>query len=286
LTAGTQPNPDDLRGSAREGAPVTVVEQFGRTRTSFSRLFRAHVDLLKAEIAEILDQVKLLATLAGVALAVLLLVASMLYVGGFLFLGEWLFGSIGWGFAHGLLFGLAFVVVLVLAILGAPASSAIVALLLGVVVAVGLALLAGSNAAYNAASSVALNLVPPLNSAAVVSLIAGAIVGALIFALIFWRLMGGAGGIVGGLVVGAILGMLIGWLIGAAPWTWPPAVGFGITIGLLAWPIFAAALAVPRLDVSERFSTLYPRQSIEAANETRAWLEEQWRSRQPKLGRK
>ena len=100
-----------------------------------------------------------------------------------------------------------------------------------------------------------------------------------------WRLAGVGGGI-GGLVIGAILGALVGWLIAGAPWTWPPAVGFGITIGLLAWIILQVVLAAPSLDIEKRFSRLYPRQSIEAVNETRAFLEEQWRSRQPKLGKK
>ncbi len=103
--------------------------------------------------------------------------------------------------------------------------------------------------------------------------------------LVFWR-MGGGGGALGGLIFGFVIGLLLGWLIGGAPWTWPPAVGFSITIGLLAWPLFAAALAWPGLDVGERFSRLYPRQSIEAANETKAWLEEQWQTRRPTRGRK
>ena len=277
---------DDLRGSVDEGAPASVVEQFGRTRSSFTRLVRAHVDLLKAEIGEILDQIKLLATLAGVALAILLFVASMLYVGGFLFLGEWLFGSIGWGFAHGILFGLALVVSLMLAIVGASAASNVGGFLAGGVVAIAVALLAGSNVGYNTATYAAQNLVSPLNSAGVVALIAGAIVSALLFALVMWRAVGGFGGIVGGMVIGIVLGAIVGWLVAGAPWTWPPAVGFGITIGLVAWPIVSAALAIPGLDMAERFGKLYPRQSIEAANETRAWLEEQWRNRQPKLGRK
>ena len=285
--ADPQANRDDIHGSVREGAPVTVMEQFGRTRSSFSRLFRAHVDLLKAEIAEIIGEIKLLATLAGVALALLLFVASTLYVGGFLFLGEWLFGSIGWGFAHGVLFGLALVVLLVLTILGAPIRSALVGFVAGVVVAVALALLTGSNVAYNSAAYVAGTIVSPLNSASVVSLLAGAIVGAVVFAILLWRMAGGgAGALIGGLVVGAVVGALVGWLVGGAPWTWPPAVGFGVTIGLIAWPIVAAAVAFPGLDPGERFSRLYPKQSIEAVNETRAWMEEQWRNRQPKLGRK
>ena len=40
---------------------------------------------------------------------------TLLWVGGFLFLGEWLFGSIGWGLAHGLLFGIGLIVALGLA---------------------------------------------------------------------------------------------------------------------------------------------------------------------------
>src|SRR5688572_164441 len=87
--AGQTPGkPDDVRRSARDGAPTTVMEQFGRTRSSFSRLVRAHIDLFKAEIGEIIDKVKFMGTLAGVALIVLLFVGNMLYVGGFLFLGE------------------------------------------------------------------------------------------------------------------------------------------------------------------------------------------------------
>ena len=90
---------------------------------------------------------------------------------------------------------------------------------------------------------------------------------------------------IGGLVLGAILGMPVGWLIGGAPWTWPPAVGFAITIGLIAWPILHAVIAWPGLDIGERFKKLYPQQSIDAANETKAWLEEQWQTRKPTLGR-
>jgi len=277
--------PDNVRGSVRDGAPATLIEQLGRTKSSFFRLLHAHIGLLKAEIVEIVDQIKIIGTLAGLALAMLLFVGNMLYIGGFLFTGEWLFGSMGWGLAHGVLFGLAIVVVLLLAILGAGRGSAILAMLLALVLMVGLSLLTGSNVAYNSASTFAANLPSPINSAGAVSLIAGAVIGALVFAVLLLR-VAGLRGAIGGLVLGAILGMPLGWLIGGAPWTWPPAVGFSITIGLMAWPILAAVLAIPGLDVGERFSRLYPRQSIEAANDTRAWLEEQWRNRQPKLDKK
>jgi hypothetical protein len=98
--------------------------------------------------------------------------------------------------------------------------------------------------------------------------------------------MAGRGGALGGLFVGALFGALIGWLIGGAPWTWPPAVGLAITVGLLLWPLFTVAVAWPGLDPAERFSRLYPRQSIEAFEETRAFLEEQWASRRPMPGKK
>lgn len=222
--------------------------------------------------------------MAGIALGIALMTGTLLYVGGWLFLGEWLFGSIGWGLAHGVLFGLAMIVVLAFAILGARARTASFSFLLALLVIIGLALLCGSNVAYNAASSFAASLGSPLNSPALVALLAGALFGAILFSLMFAR-VAGRGGFIGGLGLGTILGMPVGWLIGGAPWTWPPAIGFAITIGLIAWPIMHAVIAWPGLDPGERFKKLYPQQSIDAANETKAWLEEQWQTRKPTLGR-
>ena len=273
------------RDGMRDDAPATLIEQFGRAKSSFSRLAHAHIGLLKAEIGEIVAKIKIMGALAGCALVALLFVGNMLFVGGFLFLGEWLFGSIGWGLAHGVLFGVGLAVVLILGILGARSGSVIVAQILTILLMVGLALLTGSNVAYDSASSLASSMPSPINSAGAVSLIGGALIGALVFALMLGRVAGRVG-FVGGLVLGAILGMPVGWLIAGAPWTWPPAIGFSITIGLIAWPILTAVLAIPGLDLEERFGSLYPRQSIEAVNETKSWLEEQWRSRQPKLGKK
>jgi hypothetical protein len=284
VTSQNRATPDDVRGTGSNDKPTSLMEQFGRTKSSFSSLLSAHIALFKAEIGEILDQIKVMATLAGVALGVLLLVGNMLYIGGFLFMGEWLFGSIGWGLAHGVLFGIALVAMLMLGIVGAKRGAILGSFMVAVLLIVGLALLTGSNVGYNSAASVAASLVSPLNSAGVVALLAGAVVGALLFALLLWRVAGG-GGAIGGLFVGAILGMLVGWLIAGAPWTWPPAVGFSITIGLIAWPILAAVFAIPGLDMEARFGNLYPKQSIEAVNESRAWLEEQWAKRQPKLRR-
>jgi hypothetical protein len=257
--------------------------QFGRTRAAFVGLFQAHVDLFKAELAEILAQLKLITAQAGCALVLLVMTGTLLYVGGFLFLGEWLFGSIGWGLAHGVLFGVAMAVILGLAILGATRGAALGSLVLAVLATIGLALLCGSNAAYNAASEIATQMAFPLDSTGSVALLSGAVIGAIVFALLLARLAGRSG-LIGGLFLGALLGMPIAWLIAASPWTWPPAIGFAITLGLILWPILDAVLALPGLDPAERFARLAPRQSIEAAKETRAWLEEQWQTRRQKLG--
>lgn len=249
------------------------------------RLFRSHVALLRAEIADIVGQLKIVATLGAVLLLVALMTGMTLWVGGFLFVGEWLFGSIGWGLAHGVLFGLGLIVMLALAIVGARARTSVLSLLISVVIAIVVAVICGSNVGYNAAQQVAPNLAQPLGTPGVVALLAGVVIGAVVFAVLF-GFIGGARGALAGILFGAIVGAVVGWLIAGAPWTWPPAIGFAITIGLVVWPVLNFALARPSLDPAERFSRLYPRQSIEAANETRDWLEEQWHTRQPKLGNK
>ena len=277
------PNPQPSLQPTLDDGPTSLGGQFGRTRDSFRGLVTAHIDLFKAEMGEILDLVKVLGTLAGLMLAMALVVMVMLYVGGFLFLGEWLFGSIGWGFAHGLLFGIAVIVNLALAFVGATGRALVAALIVALVVVFVVGFLCGSNAAYNAVNGVASGLAQPLGTPGVVALLGGIVFGAILFSLLFARISG-RNGAIGGFFLGVILGALLGWLIAGAPWTWQPAFGFAIVIGLIAWPILAAVFAIPGLDIEARFGRLKPQQSIDAANETREWLEEQWRKRQPKLG--
>ncbi|HUG47768.1 MAG TPA: phage holin family protein [Candidatus Limnocylindria bacterium] len=279
----TQPVDSPEAAHDEDGAPG-LAEQFRRTREAFSGLFSAHMALLRAELGEIFGQVKVMAALAGVVLLLAFLTAILLYVGGFLFVGEWLFGSMGWGLAHGVLFGLGLIVVLGFAIVGVGLRLGLVSFLTAAVLAVGLALLLGSNVAYETARYFAGQLASPFNSPASVALLAGALVFGLLLAIVGWR-AGGAGAGVAGLVLGALLGLLLGWLIGGIAWQWPPAVGFAIMIGLILWPILHAALAWPRLDLEEHFGRLKPRQTMAAASETRQWLEEQWQTRRPTLGK-
>jgi hypothetical protein len=269
--------------AAEERRSTGVLGQLNRVRRSAVGLVRAHIALLRAEISDIVNQLKSIAALAGVALVVALLTANLLYVGGFLFLGEWLFGSIGWGLAHGVLLGVAIIVTVILSIVGAPRNRSFIGLLLAVAAVIGIALFAGLNIGSDSAAYLAGQLAPPFDSPGLVALLGGAVIGGAVLMLIL-AFVGGLSGALAGLVLGAVLGAILGWLLAGAAWTWPPAVGFAIVIGLILWPVLAVLLAWRDIDLEERFSRLYPRQSIEAANETKAWLEEQWQTRRPKVG--
>ena len=123
--AGRRPPPPPAapaRGTRRRPPkppkPPGLREQAARTIAAGRRLVDAHVALAKAELAVILDDVKQVAALVGIAarprsLYVVLLVS----VGMALFLGEWIFGSMGWGILHGTLFSIATAVILVLSAL-------------------------------------------------------------------------------------------------------------------------------------------------------------------------
>ena len=264
---------------------TSLLDQFQKTRESFMGLVSAHIELAKAEINDILGEVKLLATQSGIALGIALMTAALLWVGGFLFLGEWLFGSIGWGLAHGLLFGIGLIVALALAIVGSRARYSVLSFLVAAVLVVVVALLCGLNVTYDAAAAAGRTIGGPLGAPGVVALIGGLIVFALLFGVLL-AFVGGVRGAIAGIVIGMIIGALAGWLIAGAPWTWPPAVGFAITLGLIAWPVLNVIFAYPSLDPAERFARLKPNQSIEAAQETREWLEEQWQTRLPMRGKK
>ena len=85
-----------------ESAPG-LGEQLGATKGSAKRLLDAHVELAKAEFADIGDEIKRVAVFAGIAIGAAIFAGLLLGVGLPLFFGEWIFGSIGWGILLGLL---------------------------------------------------------------------------------------------------------------------------------------------------------------------------------------
>jgi hypothetical protein len=115
-------------------------------------------------------------------------------------------------------------------------------------------------------------------------LIAGVAVGALLLGLVGLLVGLRAGAPVQSLVGGAILGAAIGGFLGGMSFSAPGGIAFGVAVALAAWPVFQLGLA-SRAGVSPmtRFERLKPHQTIETAQETRAWLEAEWTKRREGL---
>ncbi len=261
--------------------PAGLIEQVSRTVAAARRLVTSHVELARAELSEIADHAKRAAALVGAAIAIALFAAILASVGTALFIGEWLFGSIGWGVLHGVLSCVALVVVLVLGALEIPRSrigtSLVAALGLGIVVAVVLGL-AWPNQAFGRVGD---SLIPGVDPN-VRTLVAGLAVGALVLGILGFLAgarAGGAGGAVGGLIGGAVLGVLVGAFLAIS---FSPRVGIalGIAVTFIAWPALAAT-ALRSFDPAALKARYWPGATIETTKETIEWV----RARTP-LGRK
>ena len=125
-------------------APPGLIDQVRATIAAAKRLLRAHVELGKAELGDILGAVKKVVGLALAAVALLFAGALLLFIGGVLFLGEWLYGSIGWGVLLGFLLFLDLALNAGLAALDVRGSRLglflLVAVVVGVALGAGLAL--------------------------------------------------------------------------------------------------------------------------------------------------
>jgi hypothetical protein len=103
--------------------PPRFRAQIGATGDSAARLVAAHVELAKAELGEVLEEVKRVSVLGGIAIGAAIAVGLLVTVGTPLFLGEWIFGSMGWGLLHGLLVLAAVAVAAItMALDGGPAA--------------------------------------------------------------------------------------------------------------------------------------------------------------------
>lgn len=249
-------------------------------------VIHAHIELAKAEFGEILALVKTISILAGIILVIALFTGNLVYVGTWLAVGEFFFGSLAWGVLHGLLFGVGLTVMLVLLILGAGGGRVVSAVVVSAVVAAAIGLLLGSRVIPNAADTVVAGqtLTPlgiVLDPAVMLVVGIGAAVLALLGLLAGGR-MGGAGGAIGGLIGGAILGALLGWIVGSR-YDWQFAWGLGVAVGLILWTVLQAVFARGAIDIGKRFGALKPTESIEAAMETKEWLGQQWANRRSKL---
>ena len=234
-------------------------------------MVRAHIALGRAEADAIKGEVAYAAAFAGIAIAVLLLLGIFLPIAAMLFLGEWLFGSIGWGLLLGAetLIAIAVTAVVVGLRLKGPVPAAAIGVIAGVVAFIVL----GASWFYRLwiwigdSTTLAIDgAYRPLVIAIVVVGIVVAVVGLLAGARV-----AGVGGAVGGLVAGFILGALLGaflaydfgWRVGAALGF---ATFYAVYVGVLAGRVASAGIDFDKIKL--RF---WPQQTIDTTRETIEW---------------
>jgi hypothetical protein len=259
-------SPDDT------GDPPGIRQQLGATFEALKRLIRAHIALARAEAGEIAGEVKRMVGLVGAAIGAFVAVGLLLAVGLPLFLGEWLFGSIGWGVLLGavLLIDLAAAALLIAFDVGASrvgrdfVIAAVIGSALGVVL--------GFDLTHRAWTTLGESLVPGLDPATrplIVAVVTLAIIGGLL------GLAGGlrSGGfslaaVFGGAVGGAILGVVTAATI-------PATVGaaLGVLAALLAWPVLSGRDVMRTgIDGEALKQRFMPDQTIETTKETIEWV--------------
>ena len=253
--------------------PLGLREQLMATIAAVKRLARAHIALARAEAGEIVDEVKRLVGLVAAAVGLLLFMLLLLTIGALLFLGEWLFGSIGWGVLLGSLLLVDLAVVAVLLAVGIVGSR------LGrdLAVAAGLGLIAGivlgldltHRGWTSLGDSIAATSDPAIRTTAV-AVVGLALVGAVVGFIA--RIRSGAGAAFGAAVGGAVLGAIVGLITAASI---APQVGaaLGVLVGLIAWPILsgwdAKRTGVDGEALKAKFS---PDETISEAKETIEWV--------------
>jgi len=264
-------------GSAGPDAAPGLGDQIGATRDSAKRLIGAHVELAKAEFADIGDAIKRAAVFAGIAVGAGIFAALLIGVGLPLFLGEWIFGSIGWGILLGLLLLGAVAMASVVLALGNSVNgrigrSFLVAAVIGIVIGVIFGLDVTNRGWTLLGDSVAGNLAAdsrPLVVAVAVLAALGALIGLVV------GLAGGLGvGSIGSLIAGGVAGVALGFLTAAAP---GPRVGaaIGVAAGLIAWiGLMGASLAGGGFDTDKLKERFWPARTIEVTKETIEWARE------------
>jgi len=271
---GSTPGPAPSGPTASGRAPG-LRAQFAATRAAVIRLIQAHVELARAEFSEIADEVKRIAIGSGIAFGMLLFVAMLLPVGITLFLGEWLWGSMGWGVLHGTELAIAVGLTAVLAALRLPGRSIGRAILVAVIAGVVVAIVFGLNLPHEAWVNLAATVAPAMNPgysplvvAAFVTAAMFAILGFLIALLKRW----GVGAAIRGFILGAVIGLFVGAFT-AISFSVHVGIAFGIAIGLALWSVgLGVAVARNGIDMEDLKKRMTPDQTIETTKETLEWV--------------
>lgn len=257
--------------------PPGLREQILLTRDAVRRVVDAHVALAKAELEPIVENVKKAAIRASIALGIAIFALLLVSIGTPLFLGEWWFGSMGWGILHGVLLSLAIIAACISLILvddpGVIGRSVVLSLIVGILLSIvfGLSL---TNQGWQWVTD-QLNLGLPvefrlMGVAAGVSAIVGAFLGAIVGA---WR--GGGRSFLDGLVFGTFLGLLVG-VFTAISFGWQTGIAVGISAALVTFAaLVLGALARNGVDMEAFKARFYPEQTIVTTKETLEWLQGQ-----------
>ncbi len=291
--AGRSPGDAPPDGGNRGGAPPAngnagdpppagaaapgLRHQLGATRAAAVGLVRAHIDLAQAEFSEILDEVKRVSIAIGIAIALVLFATVLIPIGTALFVGEWLFGSIGWGVLLGTETAFAVAAVVAAGVVGLPRARIVTAFIVALVVGLVVGLVFGLDMTNQGWSRLGESAVPNVDpSVRPLALAAGSLAAILgLLGLILGAIGGGFRGAVGGLIIGVFAGFILGAFT-AVRWGVNAGAGAGVAIGLIVWPgLVGAALARDGIDVDALKSRFWPSQTIDTTRETIEWVREQ-----------
>ena len=262
------------------------------------RMLDAHITLLRAELETTGKELGVIAGLALGALVIAILAGILLYVGSFLFFGELLFGSMGWGIIHGTLMAVAFIAFVAINLAGGDNSryglGAAVGLLVGIVLTAALLSNVGNSGGETVREWLVDNFVTedlPFGDAWLATLgglFIGGAIAAVVAAIAGWRSNLRGNPLVGVTVAGLALGAFVGAIWASTRFDAPDGV-FGLTImvGLLTWVIAGIWLAVRAgFDPEARYADLIPRESIAAFGKTKEYMSQEWeRQKNRMMGR-
>jgi hypothetical protein len=262
----------------------------GRARDSFRQLLEAHIALLRAEVAEAGRKLGIIVGLAAGALFLAILVAILLYVGSFLFLGEWLFGSMGWGIIHGTLIGVGIIAGIGVDLAGGRVRSYAWGLAWGIVVGLGLGLILSFNVSNDVAEWGAGLVEDELRldehwAPTLVGLVVGALATAVVALIVGWRARWRFGSPAALAIAGLAVGGFVGAILASTRYDNPNGVaGFAVMVGLLTWIVVGLLLAYRRgFDPEARYAGLVPRESIAAFEGSREFIRAQWARQKRKM---
>lgn len=263
----------------------------GGVRAAFMRLIAAHIALLRAELGIAGKELGVIVGLAVGALSLAVLVAILLYVGTFLFLGEWLFGSMGWGIIHGTLLTAAVIAAIGVNLAGGSVRTYAYGAVVGLVVAVVVSALLLSNIGNESAEWGRRQLEETLDTTALpfgsewlttlTGLAVGALIGLVMALIAGWRI--GSTGMLA--IIGIVVGGFVGAIYASTRYDAPDGViGLALMIGLLTWIVVGVGLAYRKgFDTEARYANLVPRESIAAFEHTRDFLLEQWKAQKNRM---